>query len=314
MLSLGITKKWSEGWVEAASPPKEPWPILAQQALVVVLELAEVPTNELKNVLHDSFPELSCNDITTLVEHLIKKNFLDQSEGVVRVGLETERIYSRGHYRDLLVSFSGSSLLTGRNGSSEVGFIDPTVLSGKQENRLLLLAGRSWHVLEIDWTKRIVWLEPAREGGKARWMGGPRSLGRELCEAIRSVLEQGATPIVTLSQRAKDTLQSLKNELPIDANTQFLIDRTSTTRTRTWTFAGTRANRTWAHIASISSQKVRFDALSVDAPPTLLAENKPNQIKLTDDEINVFAESIKFSECIPSELLSRTIIARNFDN
>jgi len=313
MLSLGITKKWSEGWVEAANPPKEPWPILAQQALVVILERGEIPTKELVNVLHDSFPELSSNDITTLIKHLIDKQFLDQAHDIIRVGSETERIYARGHYRDLLVSFSGSSLLTGRNGSSEVGYIDPTVLTGKQDNRLLLLAGRSWHIVEIDWTKRIVWLEPAKEGGKARWMGGPRSLGRELCESIRKVLEIGATPIVTLSQRARDSLQSLMDELPINQNTQFLVDRTNTTRTRTWTFAGTRANRTWAHIASMNGQKVRFDAMSVDAPPSLFAENKRDQINLTNEEITAFAESIKFSECVPITLLIRTIVARNFD-
>ena len=312
MLTLGITKKWSEGWVEAAVPPKEPWPILAQQALVVILERGELPTKELLSVLHNSFPELSNNDIAELIEHLIEKQFLDEAHNLLRVGPETERIYARGHYRDLLVSFSGSSLLTGRNGSSEVGFIDPSVLTGKQDNRLLLLAGRSWHVVEIDWTKRIVWLEPAKEGGKARWMGGPRSLGRELCEAVRKVLESGAPTILTLSQRARDALNNLNEELPITGNAQFLVERTSSNQVRTWTFAGTNANRTWAHIASINGLKVQFDAMSINAPPALLIEEKQSSFRLTDEEVAVFSDSIKFSECVPSNLLLRTIIARNF--
>lgn len=312
MLTLGITKKWSEGWVEAAVPPKEPWPILAQQALVVILERGELPTKELLSVLHNSFPELSNNDIEELIEHLIEKQFLDEGHKLLRVGPETERIYSRGHYRDLLVSFSGSSLLTGRNGSSEVGFIDPSVLTGKQDNRLLLLAGRSWHVVEIDWTKRIVWLEPAKEGGKARWMGGPRILGRELCEAVRKVLESGAPTIVTMSQRARDALNNLNEELPITGNAQFLVERTSSNQVRTWTFAGTKANRTWAHNASINGLKVQFDAMSINAPPALLIEVKQSSLRLTDEEVAVFSESIKFSECVPSNLLIRTITARNF--
>ena len=312
MLTLGITKKWSEGWVEAAVPPKEPWPILAQQALVVILERGELPTKELLSVLHNSFPELSNNDIAELIEHLIEKQFLDEAHNLLRVGPETERIYARGHYRDLLVSFSGSSLLTGRNGSSEVGFIDPSVLTGKQDNRLLLLAGRSWHVVEIDWTKRIVWLEPAKEGGKARWMGGPRSLGRELCEAVRKVLESGAPTILTLSQRARDALNNLNEELPITGNAQFLIERTSSNQVRTWTFAGTKANRTWAHNASINGLKVQFDAMSINAPPAVLIEEKQSSFRLTDEEVAVFSDSIKFSECVPSNLLLRTIIARNF--
>ena len=313
MLALGVTKKWSEAWVEAAVPPAEPWPIVAQQALVLVLERGEIPTREVVHLLHGSFPELPNEDVTTLVEHLVEKQFLDRSEGVVRVGPETERVYARGHYRDLLASFSGSMLLTGRHGSSEMGYIDPTVLTGEQDNRLLLLAGRSWRVTEVEWSKRIVWLEPAREGGKARWMGGARSLGRDVCQAIRTVLATGAPRIVTLSLRAQAALRALGEELPMSPGASFLVTRSDVAPTRTWTFAGTRANRTWARQASVSGQKVRFDALSVHAPPSLLTSAAQGQLTLTDAEIATFAESVKFAECVPQGLLTRTIVARNFE-
>ena len=170
MLALGVTKKWSEAWVEAAVPPTEPWHIVAQQGLVLVLERGEVPTMELAQLLHGSFPELPNNDIAVMVEHLVEKSYLDRAQGVLSVGPETERVYARNHYKDMLASFSGTMLLAGRDGSSEVGYIDPTVLPGEKDNRLLLLAGCSWRVTEVDWSKRIVWLEPAAEGGKARWM------------------------------------------------------------------------------------------------------------------------------------------------
>ena len=313
MLALGITKRWSEAWVEAAVPPAEPWPIVAQQALVLVLERGEVPTREIVQLLHGSFPELAIDDITSLVEHLVEKQFLDRSEGVVRVGPETERVYARGHYRDLLASFSGSMLLTGRHGSSEVGYIDPTVLTGEQTNRLLLLAGRSWRVTGVEWSKRIVWLEPAREGGKARWMGGARSLGRDVCQAIRTVLATGAPPIVVLSQRARAALRVLSEELPMSLGTHFVTAQSDATQVRTWTFAGTRANRTWAHQASVGGQKVRFDALSVQAPASLLIDAVPGQLTLSDAEIETFAESVKFAGCVPPVLLSRTIFAKNFE-
>ena len=313
MLALGVTKKWSEAWVEAAVPPAEPWHILAQQALVLVLERSEIPTKEVVQLLCGSFPELPQEDIATLVERLVEKQFLDRSEGVVRVGPETERVYARGHYRDLLASFSGSMLLTGRHGSSEVGYIDPTVLTGEQDNRLLLLAGRSWRVTEVEWSKRIVWLEPAREGGKARWMGGARSLGRDVCQAIRTVLATGAPSIVTLSKRAQDALCALVDELPISLGTHFVVARADASPVRTWTFAGTRANRTWAHQASVGGQKVRFDAMSVHAPASKLADTSKGQLTLADAEIATFAESVKFAECVPQGLLTRTIVARNFE-
>ena len=314
MLALGITKKWSEAWVEAAVPPAEPWHIVAQQALVLILERGEIPTMELVHLLHGAFPELPADDIAILVEHLVIKGYLDRTQDVLSVGPETEHKYARGHYRDLLASFSGSMLLTGRHGSSEVGYIDPTALIGDTDNRLLLLAGRSWHVTDIDWAKRIVWLEPAREGGKARWTGGARSLSREICQSIRDVLTTGAPPIVALSLRAKKVLQDLNEELPISMDGHFVSDRANPKSNRTWTFAGTRANRTWAYQTSTGAQKVKFDALSVYVPASLMREAAHKQLTLSDAMIAAFAESIKFSPCVPLALLTRNIISRNFEN
>ena len=295
-------------------PPAEPWNIVAQQGLVLVLERGEIPTMEMVQLLHGSFPELPRNDIALLVEHLVQKGFLDRAQGVVRVGPEAERVYARGNYRDLLASFSGTMLLTGRHGASEVGYIDPTVLTGEKDNRLLLLAGRSWRVTEVDWSKRVVWLEPAAEGGKARWMGGARSLGRDVCQAIRQVLATGAPSFVQLSNRAKSALQGLIEELPISPGTHFVVTRSDAGLARTWTFAGTKANRAMAHLASVGGQKVRFDALSVNAPAAALIDELRAPLTLTGAEIGPFAESVKFFECVPMELLKRTIATRNFED
>lgn len=316
LLALGVTRKWSEGWVEAAVPPAEPWPILAQQALVLMLERGELATGDIVRLLQGAFPELQADDIAKVVAHLVTQRFLDRAEGVVRAGPETEHRFARGHYRDLLASFSGPMLLTGRHGASEVGYIDPTVLAGEAgepRQRLLLLGGRSWSVTAVEWSKRIVWLEPAREGGKARWTGGARSVGREVCQGIRSVLVAGATTNMTLSQRARTRLQELADELPVSSGTHFVTARSAAPSARTWTFGGTRANRTLARQSSLGDERIRFDALSVQAPASRLAGGSSESLVLTEPELATFAESIKFAECVPRDLLIRTIISRNFE-
>lgn len=313
LLALGLTQKWSEAWVEAAVPPAEPWHIVAQQAMVLSLERGEMPTRELVLLLQGSFPELQIADIEVLVEHMVGQQFLDRVEGVVRVGPQTEHSYARGHYRDLLASFSGSMLLTGRHGVAEVGYIDPTVLTGERDKRLLLLAGRSWRVTDVDWSKRLVWLEPATEGGKARWIGGARSLGRDVCQGIRSVLANGASPSITLSRRAQAALQTLTDEIPVASGTNFVMSRSDGAPMQTWTFAGTRANRSFARQASIGGSRVRFDALSVQAPVSAPTATAREHIDLTAEELEAFHDSIKFADCVPRQLLTRTILARNFE-
>lgn len=313
LLALGITQRWSEAWVEAAIPPAKPWPIVAQQAMVATLERGELPTHELVDVLAGSFPELAQDQIGQLVEHMVKVEYLDRSEAIVIVGPRLEREFGRGHYRDLLASFSGSMLLTGKHGNAEVGYIDPTVLTGEQENRLILLAGRSWRVTGIEWSKKTVWLEPAKEGGKARWMGGARSLSRGVCEGIRTVLADGPSNLVTLSQRAKTALQFLRDDLSISPGTHFISSGPNDAAVRTWTFAGTRANRTLARHASVGGAKVKFDGLSVQAPLSQLASMPQDQLKLSDAELGTFAEGIKFATCLPRQLLTQTIVARSFE-
>lgn len=313
LLALGIAKRWSDAWVEAAVPPAKPWPIVAQQAMTATLERGQLATRELIAVLVGCFPELQLDKADQLVEHMVQTDYLARSEGVLSVGPRLEREFGRGHYRDLLASFSGSMLLTGRHGNTEVGYIDPTVLTGEQDNRLILLAGRSWRVTGVEWSKRIVWLEPVKEGGKARWMGGARSLSREVCQGIRAVLAEGAPTSVTLSQRSKLALQFLRDDMSISPGTHFISSRADDSIIRTWTFAGTRKNRTLARNASTSASKVKFDALSVQAPLAQLEPASGSVLDLTEDELGSFAEAIKFSACLPTTLLSETVKARSFD-
>ncbi|RJP65482.1 MAG: DEAD/DEAH box helicase [Comamonadaceae bacterium] len=313
MLALGVTHLWSQAWVEPARPPEEPWPIVGQQILAATLERGEWPVNEVISLLTICFPELPVNGFRSTVEHMIQRAYLDSAEGLVRIGPEAEREYGRGHYRDLLASFSGTQLLTGRCGNAEVGYIDPTVLTGEEPRRLLLLAGRSWLVKEIEWAKKVVWLEPAKEGGKARWMGGARSLSREVCQGVRAALVGGAPPAVQLSQRGKIELAALQEDLALSSDADFM-SRSEDSQMRTWTFAGTKQNRTYARAAANGGERIKFDALSVRAPAAalMLEDHGEKPVQLTDSELANFAEGVKFASCVPLPLLGRTIIVRMF--
>lgn len=99
----------------------------------------------------------------------------------------------------------------------------------------------------------------------------------------------------------------------MSSGTNFVTSRSDGAPAQTWTFAGTRANRTLARQASIGGTKTRFDALSVQAPIAALPARLPDRIELTRDEIAAFHESIKFADCVPRLLISRTIVARNFE-
>ena len=313
MLALGVTYLWSRGWVEAARPPDEPWPIVAQQILVATLERGEWTTSDIVSLLVECFPELPVDGFRSMVNHMAHRGYLYVAAGLVRIGPEAEREFGRGHYRELLASFSGTQLLTGRFGSAEVGYIDPTVLTGDEPRRLILLAGRSWLVREIEWKKKIVWLEPAKEGGKARWTGGARSLSREVCQGIRAALVGDVPNAAHLSKRGKIELHEVQKELPLSPDADFM-SHAEGNLPRTWTFGGTRQNRTYARIAGKKRGRVQFDALSVQAAVNdfMRVASGDAGLVLTSEELAAFSEGVKFARCVPPGLLQETIGARMF--
>lgn len=83
---------------------------------------------------------------------------------------------------------------------------------------------------------------------------------------------------------------------------------------RTWTFAGTKQNRTYARLAASGGGRIKFDALSVQAPPEAImhADHGAKALQLADSELANFAEGVKFASCVPSHLLGGTIVARMF--
>ena len=315
LLSLGLLEKWREAWVEAALPPPEPWAVVAQQALVMVLELGLVPRHALLQRLQKAFPECAQGDIGTLLDTLQARDYLSAPEqDLLQVGPATERAWGRGHYRELLATFSGSPLLTARFAGADVGYVDPTALAGDDAPMNILLAGRSWKVIDIDWGRRVVTLEPGSGEGSARWTGTGRMLGAEVCRAIRAVLQRGALSGVSLSKRATARLEALSESLP-SAGQGPIVVRDDKGRFRIWTWGGTRFNRWLAYQICEFAGSSRPDELGVDTrrDPTEAIRGRLNRdLELSESELDQRRAEIKFGDCLPRSLLQRVVIRRTY--
>jgi ATP-dependent Lhr-like helicase len=104
----------------------------------------------------------------------------------------------------------------------------------------------------------------------------------------------------------------LTEELSIPEGDKYFVSRTEGAQPRTWTFAGTRINRTLARSLWIDHQvKARFDALGIQA--VLVDSSELAFAPLSDDEVLEFERSIKFAACLPGALLRKVIQARFFD-
>jgi ATP-dependent Lhr-like helicase len=307
--ALGIVNLWLQGWVEAVEPPPEPWNVVAQQALLMVLEAGQTTRTAIVDGLGKSFPELDGNDLASAVAHLTDQGYLADDDGVGQIGPKAEREFGGGHYRDLMATFTGASLLTARHGATEVGYLDPAVLVGQGDAVTVLLAGRSWHVREVDWRRRSVWLEPAKGGGRARWTGGARGVRAELAASIRSLLLAGELKGATLSRRAQAAFDALRDEMPTAVGHP-TVTPDGRGNFRLWTYAGTMVNRTLM-LRWQAAGAWRFDGLGVDFrrdPRQALAEGAGRPIEPA--ALLELAEGLKFATLLDSSVLARVVAAR----
>jgi ATP-dependent Lhr-like helicase len=311
--ALGITQLWAKAWVEHIEPPPLPFNVLAQQALLLTLERCQLTQHELLRSLEAIFPELAAEDVCACVEHLMAEDYLAQADGVLQIGLRSEREFGGGHYRDLLATFSGADLLLGRWGSQEIGFIDPAALPSAAENRTVLLGGRNWKVTGIDFSRRLATLEPTSERGTARWLGGSASMTRELAQGIREAISDGASPAVRLSKRAEAVLETLRDELPTAEN-PYPIQELDKGRFRMWTYAGSKRNRSLL-AALRTSGALRAEGLYVDfagRPPELRSDELPGLPRPSDALVDGYAESLKFGDLISPTLRRMEAVSRSF--
>ena len=73
-------------------------------------------------------------------------------------------------------------------GREHLGSADRGSFASKGASALVIsLAGRSWKLREIDWSGWKAFVEPAKDGGKSRWLPVPES------PMIITVLSVGAT-------------------------------------------------------------------------------------------------------------------------
>ncbi|WP_112468615.1 DEAD/DEAH box helicase [Streptomyces triticisoli] len=318
--AAGLLLLWARGWVEPVLPPPEPRHLVAQQLLAVTLQ---------QHKLGDQLWDQQWNGLAPfdrsaapLLRHLTDEGFLDTDGGMLFVGPEAERRFGKRHFIELTASFTAPPQFTVLSGRTEIGRMDPSVLTEERPGpRRLLLGGRSWQVTYIDWLRKRVFVEPADGGGIAKWMnGGIAGLSYALTRAMREVL-LGEDPPVSLTRRAEACLaEQRESDAPDTVHPGGTLITRVGADVRWWTWAGYRANATLAAtLQSISDPLQRptdcWLRLREDLTPAAwraARENVGENLVLPDVDRRA-VRGLKFSAALPERLAVATVAARLAD-
>ncbi|MFJ8464176.1 DEAD/DEAH box helicase [Streptomyces swartbergensis] len=321
LASAALLLQWSRNWVEPVTPPPEPRHLVAQQLLALCLQEHQVGESLWQQWWGGIGPFGPA--AAPVVNHLVEQGYLDHDSGLLFIGPEAERRYGHRHFMNLTAVFTAPPEFTVLNGRTEIGRTDPDLLTEEvQGPRRLLLAGRSWQVTHIDFSRRRCFVTPADEGGRARWsgFGAERILSFELTRAARDVL-LGEDPPVRLTGRATARLaQAREAHLDTVHPGGTVIARRPDGDLRWWTWAGQRANATLAAtlLPGVSPHQ-RAQAHWIRLRDDLTPKDWTNIVAqahegLTLPEIDQRAvRGLKFAEALPPRLAEATLAARTVD-
>jgi hypothetical protein len=143
-------------------------------------------------------------------------------------------------------------------GRTELGAVHPLAVTTTRDEEpiIILMAGRSWRVVDVDWPRRRVSVVAAEEEGRARWMGNGRPASFAVCRAAEAVVA-GAALGCGLSRRATSKLEELQEQLPFVDGTRIPIVHSGQDISCIWTFAGGLTNAALAQV--IPGTRARSD-------------------------------------------------------
>jgi ATP-dependent helicase Lhr and Lhr-like helicase len=317
LLAAGLLLAWGRGFVEPVAAPPEPRHIVAQQLLALCLQEGQVGEKLWQEWLR--VPSLSVSALP-IADYLVAQGFVEREDGMLFIGPEAERKFGRRHFMGLMAVFTAPPEFTVLHGREEIGRTDPVLLVDQVDGpRLLLLAGRSWRVTWTDWKRRRCFVEPAEEGGRARWLSSAvGGLSFEIARAMRDVL-LGADPPVVLTRRGTGVLAGLRSDAIGRVHSSGTVVAGSDGDLRWWTWAGYRANATLkATLGEVVDSSQRVGDLFIRLRSDLRASTWPEVRALSDhlvlpDVDEKALTGLKFSEALPKHLAVATLATRLAD-
>lgn len=184
------------GWVEDVVPPARAVHVLAHQTMALVLQEGGLSRHRLMPWVRAAWPFSGVADaeVHELLDTMIARDILYESDGLLSLGAEGERIYGRKNFFELYAVFSAPPVLRVVRGKEEIGFVQSLFVSmhdSAQGPLCFRLGARAWQVVETEWSKGILHVKAAERGRVPTWLGAPGVLPGPLCRAMADALADG---------------------------------------------------------------------------------------------------------------------------
>jgi ATP-dependent Lhr-like helicase len=318
--AIALLDLHERGFVEPVVPPGRPYHLLAQQVLAQILQHQGVSRVTWRDGL-DTFLSQSGLDPSSggeVLELLVSRQLLAEDHGIHWFTEQGERRLGGLNFLDLMSIFTSEDLFEVRHANREVGKVDRVTFVMQGGARPLLLGGRSWKILDIDWNRGVVSVEPTTDPGRSRWLGDGPAMSYELAQAIRRVVSAKDEP-TRLSNRARAALSDARSDLWWFDPQVTTLHEAANGRVQWWTHGGTVANLRLAwRLQQLTGGEMRSDDQSIGFPDgfaaadalRLVSDLRTDPLPFDPAAFRPLAEKLKFYEALPDARVAELCEAR----
>lgn len=327
--AAAVLLRWAEGYVEPITAPPLPLHLAAQQLLALAIQEGGVGRSIWTEWLGEPFlfGDEAQQHIPEIVGHLLATGFVVEDGGMLGIGTTAEATLGRQHFMELLSVFTSPPMFSVRHGRNEIGVVPDEVLTARPTGlaaggaHVLVLAGRSWEIVHVDWPRRVVQVEPTDAPGVARWRGSGQPLGALVARGVREVLAGREACGVDISERAASQLADLREAHPWATLGATTVVRDEHGRVRWWTFAGWKANLQLARlvdplrteVAALDDLTIVLDGSATSADVAALVRTGTPVPDLAPWITAEAVDGLKFSDCLPPALAVEVVARRLID-
>lgn len=317
LAALAITLLWRDGVVEPVLPPLLPAHIYAQQIMALALQEGGITRPDVNVWLADAAACVPVEVRDAVIRHMLATGVLTEDAGLIGIGVKGEKEFGRRHFSDLVAAFSSPMILTVFHGHLELGSVHPASLARPPGDAvpILLLGGRNWKVVDVDWPRRRVSVTSVESGGRSRWLGTGRMLPYSICRAQERIIV-GEGPGCRLSHRAAGRLSDIRADWDfIDGRCLPLVSD-GNGKVTAWLFAGGIVSASLARVLSQAGMSTMgWDDVSLTAR-TGEIDTFSRALSLVDPTTahpalpEDIGSALKFGLCLPADIAEAVLTAR----
>lgn len=179
-----------ERWVEPFYHKRCPYSVLFHQLLSALMQKEQSAKELARNVLTlPAFEHIPLSDSLELMKYMLSQEMIEKTEnGGLLPGLKGERLTNHYSFLSVFADTSGWRVVYMQR---EIGEIDTI----PEVDAVIVLAGKSWRVSEIDEQRKKAYVVPAKGKAKSKWSSGGVEIHDRIVQRMQKVLlEEKAYP------------------------------------------------------------------------------------------------------------------------